>query len=109
MSIFLPSILISHYFHNEMKDVGEDVSIYPLNLFQGELDLPNLSFNASLEEQWDEEEEPEEIKPLWKVVPPAYHHYLYFFPKLKAEKPPPYCTCDNNIELEGYLTPVGVI
>ncbi|MBW0569309.1 hypothetical protein O181_109024 [Austropuccinia psidii MF-1] len=35
----------------EIKDVGDDIAIYSLHLFQGELDLPPLSFHASLEEQ----------------------------------------------------------
>ncbi|MBW0558808.1 hypothetical protein O181_098523, partial [Austropuccinia psidii MF-1] len=46
----------------EIKDVGEDVSISSLHLVQGDMDLPPLSFHASLEEQWDKEEEPEEIE-----------------------------------------------
>ncbi|MBW0585625.1 hypothetical protein O181_125340, partial [Austropuccinia psidii MF-1] len=50
----------------EMKDVGEDVAIFSLHLFQGDMDLPPLSFHASLEEQWDEEEEPEEIETVLK-------------------------------------------
>ncbi|MBW0558405.1 hypothetical protein O181_098120, partial [Austropuccinia psidii MF-1] len=67
------------------KEIKE-VSISSLHLFQGDMDLPTLSFHASLEEQWDEEEEPEE-----------------------TEKLPPHCTCDHHIELEGLLPPVGVI
>ncbi|MBW0464092.1 hypothetical protein O181_003807 [Austropuccinia psidii MF-1] len=54
------------------------------------MDLPPLSFHASLEEQWDEEEEPEDIETVLKVVPPAYHQYLDVFYKLKAEKLPPH-------------------
>ncbi|MBW0499424.1 hypothetical protein O181_039139 [Austropuccinia psidii MF-1] len=73
------------------------------------MDLPPLSFHASLEEQWHEEEEPEEIKALLKVVSPAYHQYLDVLFKVKAEKLPPHCTCDHHIELEGSLSPVGVI
>ncbi|MBW0485064.1 hypothetical protein O181_024779 [Austropuccinia psidii MF-1] len=73
------------------------------------MDLPPLSFNDFLEEQWDEEEDPEEIETLLKVVPPAYHQYLNVFPKVKAEKLPPHHACDHNIELEGPLPPVGVI
>ncbi|MBW0568691.1 hypothetical protein O181_108406 [Austropuccinia psidii MF-1] len=73
------------------------------------MDLPPLSFNASLEEQWDEEEEPEEIKTVLKVVPPAYHQYFNVFPKVKGEKLPPHCAHDHHIELEGLLPPVGVI
>ncbi|MBW0514855.1 hypothetical protein O181_054570 [Austropuccinia psidii MF-1] len=73
------------------------------------MDLPPLSFHASLEEQWDEEEEPEEIETVLKVVPPAYHQYLDVFSKVKAEKPPPHQACDYHIKLEGLLPPVGVI
>ncbi|MBW0574892.1 hypothetical protein O181_114607, partial [Austropuccinia psidii MF-1] len=93
----------------EIKDVGEDVAISSLHLFQGDMDLPPLSFHASLEEQWDEEEEPEEIETVLKVVPPAYHHYLDVFSKVRAEKLPPHRACDHHIELEGLLPPVGVI
>ncbi|MBW0513519.1 hypothetical protein O181_053234 [Austropuccinia psidii MF-1] len=57
----------------EIKDVGEDVSISSLHLFQGDMDFPPLYFHASLEEQWDEEEVPEENETVLKVVPPAYH------------------------------------
>ncbi|MBW0477819.1 hypothetical protein O181_017534 [Austropuccinia psidii MF-1] len=73
------------------------------------MDLSPLSFHASLEEQWDEEEEPEEIEKVLKVVPPSYHQYLDVFSKVKAEKRPPHCICDDHIELEGLLPPVGVI
>ncbi|MBW0572873.1 hypothetical protein O181_112588 [Austropuccinia psidii MF-1] len=64
---------------------------------------------SSLEEQWDEEEEPEEIETVLKAVPPAYHKYLDVLSKVKAEKVPPHRTCDHHIELEGLLPPVGVI
>ncbi|MBW0464848.1 hypothetical protein O181_004563 [Austropuccinia psidii MF-1] len=95
----------------EIKDVGEDVAISSLNLLQGIMDLPPLFFHASLEEQWDEEEEPEEIKTVLKVyvVPPAYHQYFDVFSKVKAEKLPPHCACDHHIEMEVLLPPVGVI
>ncbi|MBW0461800.1 hypothetical protein O181_001515 [Austropuccinia psidii MF-1] len=73
------------------------------------MDLPPLSFHASLEEQWDEEEEPKEIKTVLKVFPPAYHQYLAVSSKAKSEKLPPHCTCDHHIELEGLLPQVGVI
>ncbi|MBW0582645.1 hypothetical protein O181_122360 [Austropuccinia psidii MF-1] len=73
------------------------------------MDLPPLSFHASLEEQWDEEEEPEEIETVLKVVPPVYHKYLDVFSKVKAEKLPPHRACDHHIKLEGLLPPVGVI
>ncbi|MBW0570840.1 hypothetical protein O181_110555 [Austropuccinia psidii MF-1] len=73
------------------------------------MDLPPLSFHASLEEQWDDEEEPEEIETVLKVLPPAYYQYLDVFSKVKAEKLPPHCTCDHHIELEGLLPPIGVI
>ncbi|MBW0559126.1 hypothetical protein O181_098841 [Austropuccinia psidii MF-1] len=73
------------------------------------MDLPPLSFHASLEEQWDEEEEQEEIKTVLKVVPPAYHQYLDVFSKVKAEKLPPHRTCDHHIKLEGLLPPFQII
>ncbi|MBW0546783.1 hypothetical protein O181_086498 [Austropuccinia psidii MF-1] len=86
----------------ELKDFGEDVAISSLNLFQGDMNLPLLSFHASLEEKWDEEEEPEEIKTVFKVVPPTYHPYLDLFPKVKSEKLPPHHSCDHYIELRGH-------
>ncbi|MBW0461411.1 hypothetical protein O181_001126 [Austropuccinia psidii MF-1] len=73
------------------------------------MDLPPLSFHASLEGNWDEEEEPEEIGTVLKEVSPAYHQYLDAFSKVKAEKLPPHRTCDHHIELKGLLPPVGVI
>ncbi|MBW0552028.1 hypothetical protein O181_091743 [Austropuccinia psidii MF-1] len=73
------------------------------------MDLPPLSFHASFKEYWDDEEEPEEIETMLKAVPPNYHHYFAVFSKVKAEKPPPHCACDNHIKLEGLLPPVGVI
>ncbi|MBW0512549.1 hypothetical protein O181_052264 [Austropuccinia psidii MF-1] len=93
----------------EIKDVGEDVTISSLHLFQGDMDLPRLSFNASLEEQWDEEEEPEERETVLKVVPAAYHQYLDVFSKVKAERLPPHRACDHCIKLDCLLPPVGVI
>ncbi|MBW0543755.1 hypothetical protein O181_083470 [Austropuccinia psidii MF-1] len=75
----------------DIKDVGEDVAISSLHLFQGDMDLPPLSFHASREEQWDGEERPEEIEAVLKVVPTAYHQYLDVLSKVKAEKPPPHC------------------
>ncbi|MBW0472805.1 hypothetical protein O181_012520 [Austropuccinia psidii MF-1] len=89
----------------EIKDFLEDVAISSLHLFQGDIDLPHISFHASLEEQEDEEEEPEEIENALKVVPPAYHQYLDVFPQVKVEKLPPHCACDHHIELEGLLPP----
>ncbi|MBW0528046.1 hypothetical protein O181_067761 [Austropuccinia psidii MF-1] len=73
------------------------------------MDLPPSSYHDSLEESWDEEEEPEEIETVMKVVPPVYHQYLDVFSKVKAEKLPPHHTCDHHIKLEGSLPPVGVI
>ncbi|MBW0523637.1 hypothetical protein O181_063352 [Austropuccinia psidii MF-1] len=93
----------------EIKDVGKDVAISPLHLFQEEMDLPTLSFHASLKEQWGEEEGPEEIETVLKVVPPADHQYLDVFSKVKAWKLPPNHACDHYIELEGLLPEVGVI
>ncbi|MBW0497702.1 hypothetical protein O181_037417 [Austropuccinia psidii MF-1] len=115
-SVHIPSIMTSHSLlpsrdevFKEIKYVEEDVAIFSLHLFQGDMELPPLSFHASLEEQWDEEEEPEEIETVPKVLPPAYHKYLDVFFKVKAEKHFPQRACDNHIELEGLLSPVGVI
>ncbi|MBW0495817.1 hypothetical protein O181_035532 [Austropuccinia psidii MF-1] len=93
----------------EIGDAGEDAYISSLHLFQGDMELSPLSFHASLEEKWDEEEEPEEIEMVLKVFPPAYHQYLDFFGKVKEEKPLPHCACDHHIELEALLPPVAVI
>ncbi|MBW0563292.1 hypothetical protein O181_103007 [Austropuccinia psidii MF-1] len=68
------------------------------------MDLPPLSVHAYLEE-----EEPEGIETVLKVVPPAYEKHLDVFSKVKAEKIPPHCACDHHIKLEGILPPVGVI
>ncbi|MBW0532435.1 hypothetical protein O181_072150 [Austropuccinia psidii MF-1] len=73
------------------------------------MDLPPSSYHDSLEELWDEEEEPEEIETVIKVVPSVYHQYLEVFSKVKAEKLPPHCACDHHIKLEVSLPPVGVI
>ncbi|MBW0576630.1 hypothetical protein O181_116345, partial [Austropuccinia psidii MF-1] len=40
------------------------------------MDLPPSSYHDSLEELWDEEEEPEEIETIMEVVPSVYHQYL---------------------------------
>ncbi|MBW0491749.1 hypothetical protein O181_031464 [Austropuccinia psidii MF-1] len=82
------SALVDEIF-KEIEDVGEDNSVSSLYLFFGNMELPPSSYDDSLEELWDEEEEPEEV--------------------VKAEKPPPHNACDNHIELEGSLPPVGVI
>ncbi|MBW0569809.1 hypothetical protein O181_109524 [Austropuccinia psidii MF-1] len=73
------------------------------------MDLPPSSYHDSLEELWDEEEEPKEVETMIKVVPSVYHQYLYSFSKVKAVKPSPHCACDHHIELEGSLPPFGVI
>ncbi|MBW0513373.1 hypothetical protein O181_053088 [Austropuccinia psidii MF-1] len=73
------------------------------------MDLPPSSYHDSLQELWDEEEEPEETETMIKVVPSVHHQYLNVFSKVKSETLPPHCACDHNIELEGSLPPVGVI
>ncbi|MBW0489101.1 hypothetical protein O181_028816 [Austropuccinia psidii MF-1] len=93
----------------EIQDVGEDNSVSSLNLFFGNMELAPSSYHDSPEEFWDEEEEPEEIETVMKVVPSAYHQYLDVFSKVKAEKLPPHRACDHHFELEGSLLPVGVI
>ncbi|MBW0511346.1 hypothetical protein O181_051061 [Austropuccinia psidii MF-1] len=72
------------------------------------MNLPLLSFHSSLEEQWYEVEEPEEVETVLKVVFTADHQYLDVFSKVKAEKLPPHHACDNHIELEGLLPPGSV-
>ncbi|MBW0495402.1 hypothetical protein O181_035117 [Austropuccinia psidii MF-1] len=67
------------------------------------MDLPPSSYHDSLEEFWNEEEEPEEVETVMKVVPSVYHQYLDVFSKAKAEKLPPHHACDHHIELEIYL------
>ncbi|MBW0464340.1 hypothetical protein O181_004055 [Austropuccinia psidii MF-1] len=92
----------------EIQDVGEDNSVSSLHLFFGNIDLLPSS-NDSLEELWDEEEEPEEVETVMNIVPSVYNQDLDVFFKVKEEKPPPHCACDHHIKLEGSLTPVGVI
>ncbi|MBW0510079.1 hypothetical protein O181_049794 [Austropuccinia psidii MF-1] len=93
----------------EIQDVVEDNSVSSLHLFFGNMDLPPSSYDDSVEELWAEEEDPEEVETVMKIVPCAYHQYLDVLSKVKAEKPPPHRTCDHHIELEGSLPPVGVI
>ncbi|MBW0541579.1 hypothetical protein O181_081294 [Austropuccinia psidii MF-1] len=66
----------------ELQDVGEDNSVSSLHLFFGNMDLPPSSYHDSLDELWDEEEEPEEIKTMMKVVHSVYHQYLDVFSKV---------------------------
>ncbi|MBW0470425.1 hypothetical protein O181_010140 [Austropuccinia psidii MF-1] len=93
----------------QIQDVVEDNSVSSTHLFFGNIDLPPSSHHDSLEELWDEEEEQEEVETVMKVVPSAYHRYLYLFSKVKADKLPRHPACDHHIELEGSLPPVGVI
>ncbi|MBW0566811.1 hypothetical protein O181_106526 [Austropuccinia psidii MF-1] len=67
------------------------------------MDLHPASYHDSLGELLDDEEEPEEIETMMKVVPSFYHQYLDVSSKVKAEKLPPHCTCDHHIKLEGSL------
>ncbi|MBW0512445.1 hypothetical protein O181_052160 [Austropuccinia psidii MF-1] len=73
------------------------------------MDFPPSSYHDSMQELWDEEEEPEEIETVMKVVPSVDHQYLDVFFKVKAEKLPPHRACDHHIELEGSLPPAAVI
>ncbi|MBW0482411.1 hypothetical protein O181_022126 [Austropuccinia psidii MF-1] len=98
-----------HEVFKEIRDVGEDDSLSSLHLFFGNMDLPPSSWHDSLEELWDEEEEPEEIEIVMKVVPSTYHQYLDVLSKVKEEKLPPHHACDHHIKLDGSLPPVGVI
>ncbi|MBW0527769.1 hypothetical protein O181_067484 [Austropuccinia psidii MF-1] len=89
----------------EIKDAGEDNSVSSLHFFFGNMDLSPSSYHESMEELWDEEEEPAEIETGMKVVPSAYHQYLDVFSKVKSEKLPPFWACDHHIKLEGSLPP----
>ncbi|MBW0479622.1 hypothetical protein O181_019337 [Austropuccinia psidii MF-1] len=93
----------------EIQDVGEGNSVSAIHLFFGNMDLPPSSYHYSLEELWDEEEEPEEFKTMLKIVPSVYHQYLGVFSKVKAEKLPSHHACDHHIKLEGSSLPIGVI
>ncbi|MBW0565795.1 hypothetical protein O181_105510, partial [Austropuccinia psidii MF-1] len=88
-------------FFKEMKDFEEDNSVSSHNLFLGNVDLPSSSYHDFLEELWDEEEEPEEIETVMKVVPSSYNQYLDVLFKVKGEKISPHCSCDHHIELGG--------
>ncbi|MBW0482739.1 hypothetical protein O181_022454 [Austropuccinia psidii MF-1] len=93
----------------DIQDVGEDNSVSSLHLFFGNVDLPHSSYHDSLEELWDDKEEPGEVETVIKVVPFSYHQYLNVFSKVKAETPPPHCAHNYHIKLEGSLPSVGVI
>ncbi|MBW0583602.1 hypothetical protein O181_123317 [Austropuccinia psidii MF-1] len=54
------------------------------------MELPPSSYHYSLEELWDEEEEPEEVGTVLKVFPSFNHQYLDVFSKVKAETLPPH-------------------
>ncbi|MBW0528833.1 hypothetical protein O181_068548 [Austropuccinia psidii MF-1] len=84
----------------EIQDFGEDNSLSYLHLFFGNMHLPSSSYHDSLEVLWDEEEDPEEIETVMRVVPSSYKQYLDVFSKVKADKPPPHCACDHhNLQL----------
>ncbi|MBW0471718.1 hypothetical protein O181_011433 [Austropuccinia psidii MF-1] len=93
----------------EIKDVVEDNSVSSIHLFYGSMDLPPSSYHDSLEELWEEEEEPDQVENVIKVVPSVYHQYLDVFSKVKAKNLPPHHACDHHIKLEGSLPPDGVI
>ncbi|MBW0505613.1 hypothetical protein O181_045328 [Austropuccinia psidii MF-1] len=93
----------------KIQDLREDNSVYLLYLFFGNMNLPPSAYHDSPEKLWDEEEEPEEIETMMNIYPSIYHYYLNVFPNVKADKLPPHCACDNHIELEGSLPPLGMI
>ncbi|MBW0535099.1 hypothetical protein O181_074814 [Austropuccinia psidii MF-1] len=93
----------------EIQDVGEDSSVSSFHLFFGSMDLPSSSYHDSLVDLWDEEEDPQDVETMMKVVPSVYQQYLDVFSKVKAEKLTPHHACDHHIELEGSPPPVGVI
>ncbi|MBW0481134.1 hypothetical protein O181_020849 [Austropuccinia psidii MF-1] len=83
----------------------KDVSLSSLDLIPRGIHLPPLSFHASLQEQWDEQEEPEEIETVLKVVPPSDHQQSDVFYKVKEEKLPPHHSREHHIKQEGLLPP----
>ncbi|MBW0485339.1 hypothetical protein O181_025054 [Austropuccinia psidii MF-1] len=93
----------------EIKDAGEDVARSSPHLLQGDMNIHPLSFHEFLEEEWNWEERPEEIKAMLEVVTPAYCHHLDVFSNVKEEKLPQHRPCDHHIALEGSLPSVGVI
>ncbi|MBW0513497.1 hypothetical protein O181_053212 [Austropuccinia psidii MF-1] len=91
----------------EIQDVGKNDSVSLLQLLFGNMDLLPSSYHDSLEELWDEEEEPEEIETVMKVVPSVYHQYLDVLYKLKPEKLPPHSACDHHIRWRGLYLRLG--
>ncbi|MBW0527289.1 hypothetical protein O181_067004, partial [Austropuccinia psidii MF-1] len=81
---FHPSLLSSRdEVLEEIQDVGEDNSVFSLHLFLGNMDLPPSTYHDSLEELWDDQEEPEDVETMMKVVCSVYHQYLDVFSKEK--------------------------
>ncbi|MBW0472215.1 hypothetical protein O181_011930 [Austropuccinia psidii MF-1] len=87
--------------------------------FPSSFHIPSLNSHTSLlssrdevlketQDLWDEEEEPEEIETVMKVVPSAYHQYLDVFSKVKSEKLPPCWACDHHLKLEESLPPEAI-
>ncbi|MBW0472553.1 hypothetical protein O181_012268 [Austropuccinia psidii MF-1] len=60
----------------EIQDFGEDNSVFSIHIFFGNMDLPPSSYHDCLQELWNEEEEPEGIETMMKVVPSVYYQYL---------------------------------
>ncbi|MBW0471042.1 hypothetical protein O181_010757 [Austropuccinia psidii MF-1] len=87
-SVHISSIMLSQSLlpsRDEISKEIKDVAISSLYLFQGDMDLPTLSFHASLEEYWDEEEEKEEIEAVLKegLLPPV--GVIYSFSNEESE------------------------
>ncbi|MBW0484791.1 hypothetical protein O181_024506 [Austropuccinia psidii MF-1] len=55
-------------FYKEIQDVGKDNSVSSPHLFFGNMDLPTSPYHDSLEELWDEEEEPEEVETMMNSI-----------------------------------------
>ncbi|MBW0464912.1 hypothetical protein O181_004627 [Austropuccinia psidii MF-1] len=100
-SVHIPSLIYHHSLlssrdevFKDIQHVGEYNSASSLHLFFGNMDLSPSSYHDSLKELWDEEEEPEEMETVMKVVTSAYHQYLAVFSKVKEAKLPPHRACD---------------
>ncbi|MBW0575747.1 hypothetical protein O181_115462 [Austropuccinia psidii MF-1] len=79
-SVHIPSInspqslpLSGDEVFKEIQDVGEKNSGSSLHIFFGNMAFPPSSYHDSLEELWDEEEEPEEVETAMKVVTSTSH------------------------------------
>ena len=58
---------------------------------------------------FDDDEEPDAIEDILRVVPKDYHDYVDVFSKVRAERLPPHRSYDHKFEFDGPLPPAGPI